>query len=74
VDVGLVLADDGVSPHRLHGAEVTGAAARRKQLKKWACEGRGEALRLVGHEFVPLIVERGGAISESVKKIHKKRQ
>jgi hypothetical protein len=67
VGVGLVLADDGVSPHRLHGAEVTGAAARRKQLKKRACEGHGEALRLLGYGFVPLIVERGGAISESVK-------
>ena len=71
VDVGLVSADDGVSACRLHGAEVTGAAARRKQLQKWVREGRGKALCLLGYEFVPLIVERGGAISESVKKFIK---
>ena len=68
VDIALVSSDDGVSNNRTQGAEVTGAAARRKQRWKWLKEGRGETLRLLGYEFVPLIVERGGALSESVKK------
>ena len=60
VDVALVQADDGVSASRMQGAYVTGAAARRKQTKKWQQEGRGETLRSLGCEFVPLIVERSG--------------
>jgi hypothetical protein len=71
VDVALVQSDDGVSASRMQGAYVTGAAARRKQAKKWQQEGRGEALRSLGCEFVPLIVERSGAISESVNQFIK---
>ena len=71
VDVALVQADDGVSASRMQGAYVTGAAARRKQTKKWQQEGRGETLRSLGCEFVPLIVERSGAISESVNQFIK---
>jgi hypothetical protein len=71
IDVALVEPDDGVSANRLRGADVTGAAAERNQKKKWMQEGRGEALRSLGYEFVPLIVERQGALSMSVTKFIK---
>jgi hypothetical protein len=71
IDVSVVVPDDGVSANRMRGANVTGAAAERKRNKKWMQEGRGEALRSLGYEFVPLIVERQGALSMSVTKFIK---
>ena len=71
VDVALVTPDDGISKNRTRGADVNGAAAERKQQRKRAQEGRGEALRGLGYEFVPLIVERQGALSKSVTKFIK---